>query len=219
MTPASAAVGNPLAFLANNAYAYGVSCYHFTPSIYGVKRNSDATLAYLNINPTIPPGKNGNYYCPAYTLYVAPDTAGHVAIPLQAYSGFTPVGSPQLSVYTADSSGNLTTTSTASNMPATLVKSVTDVWPSPSGNLLAVAGTGGLEIFHYNGASPITKYTGLLTSNPIDQMFWDNQNHLYALSRSKGKLYVYTITTTTHSPASGSPYTITNPINLIVLPK
>jgi hypothetical protein len=59
----------------------------------------------------------------------------------------------------------------------------------------------------------------LLTKDEIDQVFWDNSNHLYALSRNAGKLHVFTVTPTSHSEASGSPYTIANPANVIVLPK
>ena len=70
-----------------------------------------------------------------------------------------------------------------------------------------------------NGASPITPYTGLLTKNQVDQMWWDNANHLYALSRSAGKLYVFTVTPTSVSQAPGSPHTIANPQNVIILPK
>jgi hypothetical protein len=36
---------------------------------------------------------------------------------------------------------------------------------SPSGKLLAVAGTTGLQVFHFNGSNPIKPYTGLLTKN------------------------------------------------------
>jgi hypothetical protein len=50
-------------------------------------------------------------------------------------------------------------------------------------------------------------------------MFWDNANHLYAISRSAGKLYVFTVATTSVTQAPGSPHSITNPENLIVLPK
>jgi hypothetical protein len=143
-----------------------------------------------------------------------------VAIALQAYnSNWQPVGEAQLAVYTAGSSGSLTTTSTASNMPTTTVTSVTDIWPSPSGKLLAVAGTRGLQIFNFNGASPITKNTGLLTTVEIDQVYWDNDNHLHALSRSKGKLFVFNVTATSHSEADGSPYAITSPQTLIVQPE
>ncbi len=92
------------------------------------------------------------------------------------------------------------------------------LWASPSGLLLAVGGNG-LEVFHFNGASPITKYTGLLTSDKIVQLFWDNDNHLYALSASANKLFVFTVTPTSVSQAPGSPYTISNPVALAVLPE
>jgi hypothetical protein len=89
---------------------------------------------------------------------------------------------------------------------------------APSGKLLAVAGTTGLQVFHFNGSSPMTPYTGLLTNAPIGQVFWDNANHLYALSRSGGKLYVFTVTPTAHLQAPSSPHTITNPQDIVVLP-
>jgi 6-phosphogluconolactonase (cycloisomerase 2 family) len=103
-------------------------------------------------------------------------------------------------------------------MPGTLVSSPNDLKMSPSGKLLAVGGQEGLQIFHFNGASPITHYTGLLTTDPIAQMFWDNNNHLYAISQSTGKLFVYTITPTGHQEAPGSPYTISSPDSIIVQP-
>ena len=84
--------------------------------------------------------------------------------------------------------------------------------------IMAVGGIGGLQIFHFNGASPITKYTGLLTTSTIDKIYWDNSNHLYAISGSAGKLYVFTITPTSYSQASGSPYSVGTPVGLIVQP-
>jgi hypothetical protein len=82
-----------------------------------------------------------------------------------------------------------------------------------------VAGTGGLQVFHFNGASPITGYTGLLTTDEIDQFFWDNQNDLYAISRTAGKLFVFTITPSGYHQAPGSPYSVGHPQNIIVQPK
>jgi outer membrane protein assembly factor BamB len=76
-----------------------------------------------------------------------------------------------------------------------------------------------LQVFHFNRANPITKYTGLLTSDSIDQIFWDNDNHLYALSRTGGKLYVFTVTAKSVTHAPGSPHAITDPEYIIVLPK
>jgi hypothetical protein len=104
-------------------------------------------------------------------------------------------------------------------MPSTAVKYATDLKMSPSGKLLAVAGGAGLQVFHFNGSNPITHYTNLLTGDQVDQAFWDNANHLYAISRSANKLFVFTITPTSVRQAPGSPYTITNPQDLTVLPK
>lgn len=52
---------------------------------------------------------------------------------------------------------------------------VIDYSMSPSGKFLAVGGLAGFQIFHFNGANPITKYAGLLTGNPIDQIFWERE--------------------------------------------
>ena len=69
-----------------------------------------------------------------------------------------------MATYTADSAGNLTTNSTYSNMPSVLVGAVVDYWMSPSGKYLAVGGTSGLQIFHFNGANPIN--SGWIVDNP-----------------------------------------------------
>ena len=78
-------------------------------------------------------------------------------------------------------------------------------------------------MFHFNGAGAITPYTGVLTTDAIDQLQWDQKNHLYALSPGAGRLHVYTITATGYSEAPGSPYAIAganglSPNGLIVVP-
>jgi hypothetical protein len=208
--------GPPMSFTGSNIYAYSSGCYEGSGAIYGYQRNSDGSLSLLNISPSLPAAPKGDNYCP---YLAAADTTNHVAVSLTPLNFYTPVGQPQLAVYTQDNSGNLTTTSTSANMPKTTVSSINDIWMSPSGKLLAVAGSTGLEVFHFNGASPITPYTGSLTKNEIDQVFWDNANHLYAISNTAGKLYVLTVTPTSYRQAPGSPYTITSPQNLIVLPR
>jgi hypothetical protein len=94
---------------------------------------------------------------------------------------------------------------------------------SPSGKLLAVGGAPGLQIFHFNGADPITSYSGvLLPSVLIDAMYWDNSNHLYAISYQSQELYVLTVTSSTISQAAGSPYKVnlaSDQYGLIVVPK
>jgi hypothetical protein len=89
---------------------------------------------------------------------------------------------------------------------------------SRNGRLLAVSGMGGLQVFFFNGASPITHDTGLLTTDPINSIFWDHNHHLYALSNSTGKLYVFTVVGSTVTAAPGSPHIISSPAGLIVQP-
>jgi hypothetical protein len=145
-------------------------------------------------------------------------------------------GPVQLASYSVDGSGNISSTNTWQNMPTP------DVGPtllriSPGGGLLAVAGGtcswcvlsadtagNGLQVFHFNGANPITHYTGVLTTDPIEQMEWDNDSHLFALSDEAGKLRVYRVTTSGYSEAPGSPVTVkgkvnaTGPYGLAVVP-
>lgn len=212
-------------FVGNNEYAYESTCYHFSPSIYGIQRSSDGAITMLNVNQVYPAIPSGDFYCP---WSAAADPTNHLAIAVQALDGnFTPLAPYQLASYTVDSAGQLSTTSTYKNMPITLAggakgsptSHVTDYWMSPSGKLLAVAGTSGLQIFHFNGANPITKYTGLLVSDEVDQVFWDNSNHLYAIGDTAGKLWVFTVTETSVTQAPGSPHSISYPESMIVLPK
>ena len=99
------------------------------------------------------------------------------------------------------------------------MQNITDLDMAPSGKLLAVAGTGGAQVFHFNGNTPITPYTGLLTKEEVDQVFWDNSNHVYAISRTGNQLLAGTVTPTTLQKVPGSPYRIVNPVSIIVLPK
>ena len=52
-------------------------------------------------------------------------------------------------------------------------------------------------------------------SDNIAYVAWDNSNHLYATG-SGNKLYVFTVTPTGYSQAPGSPYTLTDPQNIVV---
>lgn len=210
----------PLTFMGNNTYAYSSGCYHMDARIFGFRRDSDGTLTDLNIQPQTPAPRSGNFYC---TYLAAADLQNHVAISVQAYDSNTwqPVGSPQLATYTADDAGNLSTASTYRNMPSTAVKNVLDLQMSPSGRLLAVAGSGGLQLFRFNGSDPVTPLTGLLTRTQVDQVGWDQANRLYAISQSAGKLFVFTTTPASLNlfEAPGSPYPISNPQNIAVLSK
>ena len=204
-----------LSFIGNNKYGYSASCYHFIANVFGFERNSDGTLTYLNQTAPFPVAPAGQGYCP---YLAAADTGNNLAVSVQAINGYqAPTGVAHLAVYTADSTGHLSTSSTYQNMPLTAVKTIGSLQMSPSGNLLAVSGSAGLQVFHFNGGNPITHFSGLIIKGEVGQMFWDNANHLYAISADK--LYVFTITPTSLRQAPGSPYAIESPSALIVLPK
>jgi outer membrane protein assembly factor BamB len=69
----------------------------------------------------------------------------------------------------------------------------------PNGKVLAVATGTGVEFFHFNGADPITPFTGVLggTSGNITNMAWDEDGHLYAQNGKSGDLYIYVVGATT----------------------
>jgi hypothetical protein len=217
----------PLRILGNNKFAFQTQ-YYFTYFMAGFGIGDDGALASGIPQDVFPKAKSENLFN-AYVITV--DPSNHLAV--AAYQQETPpdgpvVGPTQLAVYTADSSGTLTTKSTYEDMPAVEVAAVSDMNMSPSGELLAVAGNGpgptgakgptGLQVFHFNGASPITRYTGLIATEPIDEVHWDKDNHLYAISKSTGKLYVFTVTPTSVSEAPGSPHPIASPRRIVVRP-
>jgi 6-phosphogluconolactonase (cycloisomerase 2 family) len=206
-------------FAGNNVYAYNAAdsaCMYY--EVFGFTRASNGNLTVngnvaLN-SPTPPEGVSS--YVPDMS---AADPTNHVAVIEQPANPPGCASGPlKIATYTAASNGQLSTASTYANMPSTAIVTPYDMSMAPSGKLLAVSGQEGLQIFHFNGASPVTTYTGLLTTDPISQMFWDNENHLYAISQSAGKLFVYTITPSGYSAAPGSPYTVASPGSIIVQP-
>src|SRR6185437_14108976 len=213
---------NAAYFIHNNKYAYTAyndSCMYY--SMNGFRRGTTGKLTEFTpaMNSPKPPAR-----VRAYIPYLgAGDPTNHVAfaeIPADPPGcASAPV---QLATYTVNSNGSLTTKSSFANMPTTVIRSVYDMKMSPSGKLLAVAGQEGLQVFHFNGAAPIKHYTGLITKDPINEMFWDNANHLYAITGVFGSkvnhLHVFTITPNGFREAPGSPYKINKPQYLIVQP-
>ena len=210
------------AFLGDNLYAYTAtnsdSMYFETT---GLMRTGSGLLKYnpkFDIAFPAPP-EGARIYIPQQA---AADPENHVAFTLQAANPpGANVGELRIASFTAGPGGSLTTTNTSADMAKSRVAFANDMKMSPSGKLLAVAGQGGLQVFHFNGANPATHYTGLLTNETIAQMFWDNDHHLYAITQSgvnsaPGKLFVFTMTPTGYSQAPGSPYTLYNPAAIIV---
>jgi 6-phosphogluconolactonase (cycloisomerase 2 family) len=209
----------PASFLGNNTWAYSASCLgNMYWGIFGFRRSSNGKLTEVPISAPVPAPPNGEFFCPSQA---AADGTNHVAIAMQAVKqqDFSAVGEPHVAVYTAQGNGNLTTTSTVANMPQANVGTVSDMKTSADGKWLAVAGSRGLEIFHFNGASPLTHLKGLLTSDAIDQCFWDKAGHLYAISGKAGKLFVFAVTPDGAHAAPDSPYNVTKPEYLAVWSK
>ena len=210
-----------LSFIGSDHFAYSAVCDVFTSppgpqqKIYGFERQSNGMLTYVNISAPLPAAVNGRSYCPNLA---AADATNHVAISVQPFEEET-LYTPQLATYTADKYGNLTTSSTSANMPKTEVLTIQAMKMAPSGKLLAIGGNEGLQIFHFNGGDPITHDTGLLTNVDIEAMYWDNSDHLYAISTFTNKLFVFTVTPNGVSQAPGSPYTISSPQSVNVQPR
>jgi hypothetical protein len=211
-----------LSFLGNNGYGYAPYCYMLgneaLGGIQGYQRLSNGDLHELNLGTLGPnPPQAGNFYCPSL---VATDPSNHVAVVVTDLdSQGNSYGPSVIATYTANANGHLTTTSTPQNMPSIVPNEGDTVMRmSPSGKLLAVAGTG-LQVFHFNGGNPVTPYNVLLPGANIFDVGWDNNNHLYAVewdyTPGAGLLHVYTATPTSITEAPGSPYSIPNPIGVI----
>jgi len=211
----------PLHITANDKFVFQTQNY-FTWFLQGFAIGSNRELVAGIAGGTPPAAPSSNVYNP-YALTADPSNHLAVAVYQQEDPPVGPtVGPTQLAVYTTDGSGGQTTASTYENMPDVALGWVSDMNMSPSGKLLAVAGNGatspGLQVFHFNGANPITHYTGVLTTAPIDQVHWDNSSHLFAISKSAGKLFVFTVTPTSVSQAPGSPYSIDSPQRIAIRP-
>ena len=212
----------------------GTDQYLYVTGFYGQGNAGGLIQAYKRqSNGSAELTPSGSYF-PAtanpddtYTPYpvLAADPSDHLAFAIQPETGSgAPDGPIQLASYTAQANGNLTTTNTSEDMPTTDIDGIYVMSISPTGKLLAVGGGGqnnpgggnGFQLFHFNGASPITRDSGVLqTRYLIDQFGWDKSNHLYVLGG--GYLFVYTVTPTSIEEAPGSPYSIPEASSVIVL--
>ena len=233
-TGLNTASSTPLRLSGNGSYAYSASYDHGCDlETYELKRESSGTMLFNTYEiltvPSTPPDWRW------YPFVVTADPTNHMAAAMVGASGsFGPCGGvahlTQLASFTVASDGNLSSTNTPKNMPTPQINPLI-LNMSPSGKFLAVGGsvsntassgakqTPGLQVFHFNGANPITSFSKLLTAAPINQIRWDSNNHVYALSNSTKKLYAYTVTSSGVTAVPGSPYTIAAvPNALVVVP-
>lgn len=208
----------------SDTLAYGIQDDIYTNVLTQFTRESSGALlqnnSFKETDPTPDPSVEDSNY---YPFAVAADPTDHLAVAMTESFAQNPPP-PQLASYTISSNGNIASTNTWQNMPTpAFYPAVLNM--SPSGKQLAVAGAG-IEIYNFNGASPLTLAASLPESaRDFGYLAWDNSNHLYAVDYETGNLYVYSIGAGSITAAPGSPYAIsdnttpTNQYDLIVVPK
>jgi len=230
----AATQGTPevLTKMGGNAFAFDSYCDDEEDKgvIQIYKRQSNGNLIFYGEENHMPDPGSGTAYCAGM---VAADASNHLATVVfrmdsQPHDAGYIYGPSYLASYTADSSGNLTTTSNSTNMPVLAVAGTTGVDAlsiSPDGKYVAVGGSGnGFQVLHFNGGNPPTNFSpALLAGHSIQKFGWDKAHHLYVLSAvySPGAyttyLSVFNVTSSGVQKVSGSPHYIANLTNLIVL--
>ena len=209
-------------YSSSDTFAYGIVANENANSFSAYTRGAAGDLItnanFSQTGPTPNPAVTDSSYFP---VLVAADPANHLAALVN--TPFTSSTQVQVASFTINNStGAVASTNTYANMPVLHVvpRTMAMSW---TGNLVAVGGAPGLQIFHFNGAAPATVFGSvLLPSVDIDQLAWDKSGHLYALSYKSQELYVYDVTTTSITAEPGSPYRIPGAYGysgLIVVPK
>ncbi|HTW60694.1 MAG TPA: hypothetical protein VMD55_02735 [Terracidiphilus sp.] len=163
--------------------------------------------SFTETDPAPPAGDQAYQYFPGLAT---DDPTNHLATVVYfGDNGDCNDTQPQLASYTVENNGDLVSTNTYQDMPYPAQPTINQVILNPAGNILAVSTGTGIQFFHFNGASPITPFTGIIgTSGYISTMSWDKDNHLYALNALSGRLHVYTASSTGVVEAPGSPYNL-----------
>lgn len=221
------------ALSSDDHYAYGGYAYVGYSPPWSSTETGYCHLAYFATGPdgALSPNQtelpamsapSGQTFCP-WALQA--DNTGHIAAAIQGNAGYLDFPE-RLTSFTINADGSLSSTSTAENM-ATPSMGISSISLSPSGTLLAVGGSTGIQIFNFYGAAPITPNSSIFTVPPTNggaqwAFAWDHHEHLYALEievdLSKNKLYVFTVTSKSFVQAPGSPYTIPDADALMVQP-
>jgi len=201
------------ALTGNNNFAFNYLSVPGNCDNNGLKafsRDNSGTLnniSFTETDPTPDPAKYTGYLA---TEFLAADNTHHLAIVVEPTTGCNNgTGPEQLASYTVDQ-GNINSTNTYANMPAYINPPGTggsgDMKIDPTGNFLAIAVGTGVQLFYFNGAKPITPFTGVIgTSGYVSQVAWDNDGHLYALNAGEGDMHVYKVTATKVKEMAGSP--------------
>jgi hypothetical protein len=216
--PSAFTLGHPLTILADNTYAYASGNGSEDAEICGYKKSSNGNLVDLNsyggspICNTAFPGTQGQPSgSSGYAGIVTADPTNHLAMNVVYFDENGAITNKIATLAINTANGSQSTKSTYSNMPESDVVYVNSVKMSPSGKLLAVGGSNGLQIFNFNSSGQATVNTGLVSRANIKAMYWDNHNHLYAISSVDNALHVFTVIASSATEAAGSPYSIPFP--------
>lgn len=201
--------GGPLTFSQDNRFAYGQGCYFINWDLFAMARQSNGSLQFVPDNATIPSTGNPNdTVCPQASSASARNyLAEQVGI---IGNGVT---TPFLVTYKINGDGTLSLVPNSNVGTAIGGQLAFD----PSGNFLAVAGTGGIQVFQLTAAG-ILAPVGVpqLTSINFNSVRWDNTGHLYAVGN--GALYIFNSANGVITQAPGSPYAVSLQGSLAVLP-
>jgi len=200
-----------LVFSPDNNYAYGFGCFHIGWQITAFRRNGDGMLAQIGTNagwPAYAGTGNGQVYCP---VAEAVSQTGYLAV-ADAVLGTTTRG---VGTYKLNSDGSLSLVQNSA-----LQTQLTDVHAmnfDPSGEFLALAGNGGIQMYQLASSGTLAPVGGVQESGSnFVGVQWDSDNHLYAIS-SAG-LSVFTNAQGVLTPAAGSPHGAGAAGTLAVLP-
>jgi hypothetical protein len=210
----------------NDEFVYGLN-WAAVPAIQYFVREPNGALNYFSGSADAPPppppsAQSGDVSWTWQPNLVEADPFEHLAVMgiFEADTGDGESSGVKLASYTVEPTGDLVTTNTYAELATPAIDPLV-LNMSPDGKFLAAGGGGGLQIFYFNGAEPITPYSGLLaTSSQVFAIHWDKNNHLYAAGEDS--LYVYTVTADEISEAPGSPYALGGALEgagLIVVPK
>lgn len=210
---------SPLTMLADNEWAFAPEGNESdgSNSLCAYKRGANGALVFTDSNWTKECSNAGFPGLGAGQFFdVAADTTNHLAAAV-VYAGASAVDVKIATISINTATGAQTSKSNYKNMPTSdveLMLNSLSLAMSPSGKLLAVGGGNGIQIFNFNPNGQATPNTGLITRAPITAMYWDKNNHLYAISNADNTLHVFTVTATEAQEAPGSPYIIPHPVAL-----
>lgn len=177
------------------------------------KHESNGFLTYAGTSNDAPAAQSPYEYCAGLN---ASDPANHLAV---GFTIFNPPGDDiepgmALGTYTVNTSGTPSTTSDYETMPVTSVFDPYAMSIDPTGKILAVGGEGSFQLYHFNGANPITAYSGMINTNDLIRTIgWDKSSHMYLLTDHS--VDIYNISTTSYTELK--PWEFTAPYSMIVL--